>query len=87
MKDLEKSGTKIYWNQASDDKSVNVTVKEWMSENCHTENYFITDPDASFIKSGGKWDEEIEVWFTFTMNPVRYMLSNFIASFTSYGST
>ncbi len=54
LKDLEKSGTKIYWNQASDDKSVNVTVKEWMSENCHTENYFITDPDASFIKSGGK---------------------------------
>ena len=52
LRDLEKSGTKIYWNQASDAKSVDVRVKEWMSENYSSDNYFITDTDASFIKSG-----------------------------------
>ena len=52
MKDLEKSGTKIYWNQASDEKSVGESVKDWMSDNYLSKIYIITDPDASFIKSG-----------------------------------
>ncbi len=52
MKDLEKSGTKIYWNQASDEKSVSASVNHWVIDNNLSNNCFITDPGASFIKSG-----------------------------------
>ena len=51
---LETSGTKIYWSQASDENTVGVSVKDWMSKNRHSCDYIITNPDASFIKSGSR---------------------------------
>ena len=43
---------KIYWNQACDEKSVSASVKDWVIDNNLSNNCFITDLGASFIKSG-----------------------------------
>jgi hypothetical protein len=52
LKNLEEGGTQILWNQNSDEKSVDATVENWLQNNEKCQNYFITDSDTSYIKSG-----------------------------------
>lgn len=53
LKELEKQGTKVYWNKKNDIRAVNESVKDWMGKNSGVKYYVITDPDVALDEVDG----------------------------------
>tara|TARA_Y100000310_G_scaffold342719_1_gene447073 strand:- start:252 stop:1619 length:1368 start_codon:yes stop_codon:yes gene_type:complete len=53
LKNLEKEGTKVYWNKENDLRSVNASISDWMERHKNVKYFVITDPDVALDSVAG----------------------------------